>query len=190
MEIDKFNKEAYNRTLFEASKDDDNKVPLIDDDKHIACKLDDLTRRVCEELRNGQTLCGCDAYLKANGIHWFIEFKNQYADSISQKKIQQIWRKAYDSISTVRMAIDQTITLDDLCQNAVLLVVFRDEEQPGLDAFKQITSGYVKKEYPVYWGLRKIEGKLYREVHTIPKSVFCDKWIPRIWGFQDIQQGV
>lgn len=175
----------YLKTLSEASFDDDKNERLIESDFR-AYKLDTLTVRVCRELRNGQTLSGCDAYWKANGIHWFIEFKNQYANSISQKTVQQIWRKAYDSISTVRMAIDQTIPLDELCQHAKFLVVFRDEEQPGLDAFKQITSGYVKKEYPVYWGLRKIEGKLYREVHTIPKSVFCDKWIPRIWGFQDI----
>ena len=182
MEIENFNKEAYNRTLSEASKDDDNEISLIDDHIHTAYKLDDLTKRVCEELRDSQRLAGCDAYLKTNGVHWFIEFKNQYAKTVSEKKKKQIWRKAYDSISTVRIAIDQTITLDDLCQNAEFFVVFRDEEEKGLDAFKQKSAEFDKKEYPVYWGLGKLVGKLYREVHTIPATEFCEKWIPRIWG--------
>lgn len=171
----------YLKTLSEASFDNDKNESLIESDFR-AYKLDTLTVRVCRELRNGQTLSGCDAYLKANGTHWFIEFKNQYANSISQNTIQQIWRKAYDSVCTVRMAIEQTITLDDLCQNAKFLVVFRDEAQTGLDAFKDKTSGFAKKEYPVYWALRKIEGKLYREVHTIPATEFQATWIPRIWG--------
>ena len=171
----------YLKTLSEASFDDDKKEILIESDFR-AYKLDTLTVRVCRELRNGQTLSGCDAYLKANGIYWFIEFKNQYARAISQKTIQQIWRKAYDSISTVRMAIDQTIPLDELCQNAKFLVVFRDEEEKGLDAFKRKTAGLAKEEYPIYLELRKIEGKLYREVHTIPVTEFQDTWIPQIWG--------
>ncbi|MBQ9492462.1 MAG: hypothetical protein IJR54_01840 [Oscillibacter sp.] len=179
MEISKFRKEDYNKPLSKASLDDNKKLPLIDDDTRAACKLDDLTKRICEELRDAQPLAGCDAYLLANGTHWFMEFKYQKSKNVDRK---QIWRKACDSISTVRMAIDQTITLDDLCRNAEFFVVFQDEEEKGLDAFKQKMAGYAKKEYPVYWELRKIEGKLYREVHTIPKSEFVATWIPRIWG--------
>lgn len=179
MEIDKFRKEDYEKPLSQASRDENKKLPLIDDDTHIVCKLDDLTKRICEELRDGQASAGCDAYLEANGTHWFIEFKYQKSKNVDRK---QIWRKAYDSICTVRMAVNQTIPLDDLCQNAVFLVVFQDEEEKGLDAFKQKTAGYAKKEYPVYWELRKIEGKLYREVHTIPATEFQATWIPRIWG--------
>ena len=181
MKIDKFNKAAYNRTLSEASKDDSHGVPLIEDDNRIACKLDDLTKRVCEELRDKQPTAGCDAYLETNGNYWFIEFKNEYADSINAKTVKQIWRKAYDSICTVRMAIDQTITLDDLCQNAIFLVVYRDEEPKTENGIERKTAELADEEH-IRWGLRKIVGKLYCEVHTIPATEFRQKWIPRIWG--------
>lgn len=170
----------YLKTLSEASFDNAKAERLIESDFQ-AYKLDTLTVQVCRELRNGQTLSGCDAYLKSNGTYWFIEFKNQYADTINQKTVQQIWRKAYDSVSTVGMAIEKTITLDDLCHNAAFLVVFRDEEEAGLDAIQKQVSNLSEDE-PVYWGLRKIEGKLYREVHTIPATEFQQTWIPRIWG--------
>ena len=182
MEIDKFDKEAYNRTLSEASKDDANAIPLIDA-AYIVCKLDALTDQVCKELRYGQELSGCDAYLQANGIHWFIEFKNQDVKGVYGKRVD-LWKKAYDSISTVRMALDQEITLDKLCQNAILLVVYQDNK-PESEHFKRL------REKGALWGkitefirdgLRPLEGKLYREVHTIPATEFRQKWIPRIWG--------
>ncbi|MBQ6985567.1 MAG: hypothetical protein IJQ25_01105 [Oscillibacter sp.] len=190
MEIDNFSKEAYNRALSEASKDDDNGISLIDA-PYIVCKLDALTKELCKQLRYGQQLSGCDAYLQANGIHWFIEFKNQDAKGVYGKRVD-LWKKAYDSICTVRMVLDPEIPLDTLCQNAILLIVYRDEK-PEPEHFKLLVEKggvWGKVQEFIRDGLRPLEGKLYREVHTIPKSVFCDQWIPQIWGFQDIQQGV
>lgn len=183
MEIDNFSKEAYNRPLSEASKDDNNLVSLIDDDTHIVCKLDALTKQICKQLRYGQELSGCDAYLYAKETHWFIEFKDQDAKGVYGKRAD-LWKKAYDSVSTVRMAIDQTITLDNLCQNAILLVVYRDEK-PEPEHFKRLMEKgglWGKVQEFIRDGLRPLEGKLYREVHTVPATEFLETWIPRIWG--------
>ena len=183
MEIGKFRKRDYDNTpLSKLSWDKSNAVALIDDNAHKACNLDALTVRVCKALRAGQPSASCDAYLEKNGTYWFIEFKNQDSGNVDGN---EIWRKAYDSVSTVRMAIDQTITLDDLCQDAVFLVVYQDDEPElkGLDAIKQSTVDLAEEEeIAPYWGLKKIEGKLYRKVCTIPATEFREKWIPRIWG--------
>ena len=180
MEIDKLKNKLNDRTpLSMLSWDKYHKVCLINDRKHKACNWDALTEKVCATLRGGQSASSCDAYLETNGVHYFIEFKNEPSKNVDR---QEIWRKAYDSIATMRMAVNQAIALDDLCRNTILLVVFQDEEQKGLDAFKQKTAGFAKEEYPVYWELRSIAGKLYREVHTIPVTEFRETWIPRIWG--------
>lgn len=171
----------YLKTLSDASLDDKKEERLIESDFQ-AYKLDALTVQVCKKLRHGQTLSGCDAYWKSGGTHWFIEFKNQNAKGVYDKRAD-IWKKAYDSISTVRMAIDQEITLDDLCQNAVFLVVYRDEK-PQPEHFKLLIEkggAWGKVEEFIREGLRALEGKLYREVHTIPAAEFRQTWIPRIW---------
>ncbi|MBQ6207149.1 MAG: hypothetical protein IJK52_08705 [Oscillospiraceae bacterium] len=199
MKIDKFCKEAYKQTLSKLSEnpnyDKGKGRSLIQDDTHYAYNLDGITKRVCEELRLHQRvascdaylppkkekkgkLVGCSAYLNANETHWFIEFRDEAAVDIDE---QDIWKKAYDSVSTVRMAIDQTITLDDLCQNSDFLVVYQDEEPKTEDAVEKGTAGLAEMEH-IRWGLRKIVGKLYRKVHTIPATEFRQKWIPRIWG--------
>ena len=172
----------YWKTLSDASYDTEAKASLIDSPLK-AYKLDDLTVQVCRRLRGGIALSGCDAYLKSNDVYWFIEFKNREAVQIDPEDIR---KKAYDSVSTVRMVVNQTITLDDLCQNAVFLVVYQDEEPKTEDAIEQKTAELAEMEH-IRWGLGRIQGKLYREVHTIPKSEFCGKWIPRIWGDENAQ---
>ncbi|MBR3569830.1 MAG: hypothetical protein IKN96_03370 [Oscillibacter sp.] len=167
----------YWKTLSDASYDSNAKASLIDS-PHKAYKLDGVTAKVCQKLRGGMTLSGCDAYLKNNGVHWFIEFKNQEPKDIDPEDIR---KKAYDSVSTVRMAVDQTITLDNLCQNAVFLVVYRDEEPATEDAIERKTAEFAGMRH-IRWKLGQIEGKLYREVHTIPVTKFREEWIPRIWG--------
>ena len=167
----------YWKSLSEASYDSNVKASLIDS-PHKAYKLDGLTVQVCRRLRGGITLSGCDSYLEKNGVYWFIEFKNQEPADIDPEDIR---KKAYDSVSTVRMAVDQAIPLDDLCQNSVFLVVYQDEEPKTEDAIEQENANFSEMEH-IRWGLRKIEGKLYREVHTIPATEFQAKYIPQIWG--------
>ncbi|MBQ9348935.1 MAG: hypothetical protein IJT94_16615 [Oscillibacter sp.] len=174
--------ENYRKTLSEASRDDSADVSLIDSPCK-AYKLDDYSVKVCRKLRGGVTLAGCDAFCESGGTFWFIEFKNQDAKDIDAEEIR---KKAYDSISTVRMAVDQEITLDELCGRAVFLVVYRDEDPSAEDAIERAVAGLAGM-YPIRWGLRKILGKLYREIHTIPAAAFCEKWIPVIWG-EEIQQ--
>lgn len=172
----------YLKTLSEASLDDKKEERLIESDFR-AYKLDTLTVQVCKKLRHGQTLSGCDAYWKANGTHWFIEFKNQNAKGVYDKR-DDIWKKAYDSVCTVRMAIEQEITLDALCQNSVFLVVYQDEKQEpeSLRRIREQSRVWGKVREFIRDGLRPLEGKLYREVHTIPATEFQATWIPRIWG--------
>ena len=169
--------EDYLKTLSEASFDDKKKETLIDSDCPVY-KLDTITVQVCKALQRGDPLSGCDAYWESGGTYWFIEFKNQDADKV---KKADICKKAYDSISTVRMAINQTITLDELCNNSEFLVVYRDETPKGDVETARKFAEFAGLDN-IRAGLRKIQGKLYRKVHTMPKAEFCEKWIPRIWG--------
>ena len=167
----------YWKSLSDCSRDDNAKAALIESPLLQAYKLDTIAKYVCKRLRGGMTLAGCDAYLEKNGKYYFIEFKNQDSAEVSAEDIR---KKAYDSISTLRMAIDQKIQLDDLCENALFFVVFRDEQPPALLAAQKKT-GELAEEEPILFGLRKIKGKLYKEIHTIPKADFCRDWIPKIW---------
>ena len=169
--------EDYLKTLSDASFDDNKNERLIESDCP-AYKLDTLTVQVCQELQRGDALTGCDAYWESGGTHWFIEFKNQDASKI---KKADICKKAYDSFSTVRMAVNPTITRDELCASSEFLVVYRDETPKGDVETARKFAEFAGLDN-IRAGLRKIQGKLYRKVHTIPKSEFCGTWIPRIWG--------
>ena len=169
--------EDYLKTLSDASFDDNKNERLIESDCPVY-KLDTLTVQVCQELQRGDALTGCDAYWESGGTHWFIEFKNQDASKI---KKADICKKAYDSFSTVRMAVNPTITRDKLCASSEFLVVYRDETPKGDVETARKFAEFAGLDN-IRAGLRKIQGKLYREVHTIPKSEFCGTWIPRIWG--------
>lgn len=168
--------------LSEASRGDkgvDKGVSLVESPVRVY-KLDDISEQVCDSLRL-ERLSGCDAFRsvfrETDGAYWFIEFKNSPSRNIKKK---QIWKKAFDSVSMVRTAINQEITLDDLCQKAVFFVVYKDEDAEERSPLERIMRGTASLagEEPVFWDLGGLKGILYRNIHTIPKSKFCKTWLP------------
>lgn len=176
MQIPKLRLNDHYKTLSEASWDKAHKVPFIDSGRPVYL-LDSIARKVCEAWRNGNYLSSADAYVEKDGKYYFIEFKNQKADHIDKREVQ---KKAFDSISIMRTALNQEITLDQLCRNAVFIVVFRDTE--GYEELENDLAQFAKATEPVLFGLEPLKNSLYADVHTIPKAEFVRRYLSEIWN--------
>lgn len=173
--------EDYKQPLEKLSYDDGNeKISLIEASGE-AYNFDGITQYVCKKLRGGEKLTSCDALVVKDGLYYLVEFKNQAQTKIDKRGI---WKKAYDSVSTVRMVLDQNIGLDDFARKATLLIVFQDEEISGFPHLKEKLFRLTKPERtePLLFDLSAAEGTLYREIHTICKQRFMEQWYPIIWG--------
>lgn len=169
----------YEKSITVLSYDHNAKESLVVCEK-TAYNLDAIKNYSCEMLRGAQRLSSCDAYREVNGVHYFIEFKNQDQDKIDASSIK---KKAFDSISIMRISLDPDITLEQLCDNSILLVVFKKNATTGLPEIRATLHKLANEDEsePILFGLEKIKGKLYSDIHTIDEEAFRRDWCPKIW---------
>jgi len=165
------------QTLTDVSYDKVSAVSLIDSGKKIY-NFDLTTKFVCKKLRNGNNLSSCDGLLLRDGNFVLIEFKHQKPTKIDKT---EIIKKAYDSFTTIRMIIDQTISVDELRAKSVLFVVFEDEK--GFPDFQKKLYQLAKPgEEPILFGLSCVKDTLYQRIYTLSISDFSKMWISALWG--------
>lgn len=175
-----FQLKDYVQSLARVSFDGENENVSLIEETGDAYNFDSITKCVCKKVRGGNLLASCDALAIVDGAYYLIEFKNQLQSKIDRS---DILKKAYDSVSTIRMIIDPSISLEDFVEKATLLVVFKNEEIPGFPHFKKKLHGLADRNEtePILFGLANIKGKLYKDIHTICKQDFIDQWYPKIW---------
>lgn len=177
-----FDKEKYQDTLRKASYDDANDVSLIEDDRVKAYLLDGISKETAKEYEI-DIPSSCDALCVAKEDFFVIEFKNREYKDITPKDKRDIRKKAYQTPELLLNVFCRGWTMDDLIKHAILLVVFKDmqdkEESFGKIAEKlnQWANGNCS---PIKCKLAKFKRVFYKDIHTIGKNEFEEKFLPRL----------
>lgn len=173
----------YESTIRETSKSDEN-IDFIESEVKVY-DFDAYTEDICKEYRSKKSLSSVDAFaLSDDGDFWFIEFKNARKSQLPKKSLPP---KAYDSMYTAYFFLKQKYSIDELKSKAILFVVYNDDaisgekkENPskGFSKFKTKIGELAKidTETRILFGLEKFKGFLYREIHTIGKQEFLEKY--------------
>ena len=162
-------------TLNETSKDDQGYAVV--DYENLVYKFDAITNDIANVYRVKRPHRSCDAlYIKDNQHIYLIEFKNVRKSRIPVKELQQ---KAYDSIMTLQLAFFPDLSINDLKERVVLIVVYNDngiiekeQESVSFDALKSKLSSYANGGSKVLFNLDIFQGVLYKEVLTLEKQEY------------------
>lgn len=173
----------YESTIKETSKSDEN-IDFIESEVKVY-DFDTYTEDICKEYRNKKSLSSVDAFaLSDDGDLWFIEFKNARKSQLPKKSLPP---KAYDSMYTAYFFLKERYSIDELKKKAVLFVVYNDDaisdenkenQSKSFSKFKTKMGEMAKidTETRILFGLEKFKGFLYREIHTIGKQEFLEKY--------------
>ena len=172
---------CYLTPLRKASMDKENRAPLIDTDD-LVYNFDGITKQLCKKLQRKETLASCDALLKRDEQYYFLEFKNQPQVNID---LPQMAKKAFQSFQLFRLAIEQDMSVEQARDHLTLFVIYADKD--GEDSFSGIREKICKfsklpGEPPILFDLRRVHGKLYQEIYTLPKSEFMTLWYPSLFS--------
>ena len=179
--------EIYESTIRKTSKSDDG-TDFIKSDVKVY-DFDAFTKTICNAYRNKKTLGSVDAFALSdtNEELWFIEFKNARKSRVPKKSLQI---KAYDSMYTAYFFLKEKYSLNEIKSRAVLFVVYNDDaieeeqrENPSTDFLKFKTKmgemARIDPENRILFGMDKYKGFLYKEIHTIGKEEFIEKYQSR-----------
>lgn len=177
-----FDIEKYQDTIRQASYDDANGVSLIDDEKIRVYLLDEISKEIAKEYEI-DIPSSCDALCTHQENIFIIEFKNREYKDITPKDKRDIRKKAYRTPEILLNNFYRDWTMDDLAKHAVLLIVFKNmqnkEESFGriVEKFNQWAN---ESSLPIKCKLAKFKGVFYKDVHTIGKEEFEEKFLPML----------
>lgn len=182
---------SYNMFLCDLKRlsyDKTSKESLIDDstDEHRMINFDKVKSKLCKYLR-GDANNSCDGYWENEGIRYLIEFKNQCEANVDRVSLKN---KAYDSISL--LLVNENLTRETLASETILIVVYNDgkykrngqtySSSEAMDKMTQKLKGFAGKgEKIVKFGLADLEGKLFKEIHTIQIEEFRNTFYPLLF---------
>lgn len=140
--------------------------------------LDKIASGYVRGLYGDKSISSSDALkIKGNDLY-FIEFKNQPNSNINAKDVQA---KALASLLVSQIALFPQKSLSEISQNAHFYVVYKDSPLGNDDYYRKTVEKFGKfaeiSGEPLLFGLRRyMEIQLFRDVHTIPVSVFDKKY--------------
>ena len=176
-----WNLENYLKTLRECAKTDDKleqQLELCDGDE-LAIDLDNLCG-LLKKMNGNQLMASCDAFVDKNGEYYFIEFKNQPVKNIRENEVQ---KKELISPVIVQMLLKSDESFASISDKSHLYVVYQDDESDYFGKIQGKMYEYAKLEgEPLRFGLRlHADRRLYKEIRTIPLSIFNDVYSKRIF---------
>lgn len=174
------NIQEYWRPLREVSMDDAKAVSLVDTDDMLY-NFDSIKKALCKQLQRREAAASCDGLLERDGTYYLLEFKNQPSKNVDAG---QLARKAFQSFHLFRLAFEQEMSVDESRDHLVLLVVYQDsEDDVSFEKFRRKVHGLANmpERDPILFDLRRVYGKLYREIHTMPRSKFMTDWYPMLF---------
>ena len=172
------------KPLAELAKTDDpfdvdfpNRLPSC----RAAYAFDTIKERVCayRSLNAKQQLRSADAFVPESdkSTEWyFIEFKNQKPDNIQSVKDpdrNELMQKAFDSLSIVAMTFGHQLTMRQIQERSVFIVVYpkREYSDRFLAALNELSTGTGERK-PL-WHLDKLTNAgFYKRILTINDEEF------------------
>lgn len=171
------NIEDYSQPLNRVSLDDAKKCALIDTND-LVYNFDGIAKYLCKELQRGETVASCDAMLRRGEQYYFLGFKNQPEKNIDPV---QLAGKAFQSFQLFRLAIKQEMSVEKARDHLTLFIIYADEKSSFSDLRNKMHQLSKLPGKPILFDLRKVHGKLYQEIYTLPKSEFMDVWYPKLF---------
>ena len=178
-----WNYENYESTIEAVSQSDGGKKFIESDIK--VYDFDKFTEDICRDYRNKKSLCSVDAFaISDNGSFLFIEFKNARKSQFPKTSLPP---KAFDSIYIAQFFLQEKYSIEYLKEHSVLIVVYNDDAVYGQQKenksghFEKIknklgTYAKVDKEKEILFNLEKYKGALYKDIFTISKKEFMEKY--------------
>ena len=178
-----WNYENYESTIEAVSQSDGGKKFIESDIK--VYDFDKFTEDICRDYRNKKNLCSVDAFaISDNGNFLFIEFKNARKSQFPKTSLPP---KAFDSIYIAQFFLQEKYSIEYLKEHSVLIVVYNDDAVYGQQKenksghFEKIknklgTYAKVDKEKEILFNLEKYKGALYKDIFTISKKEFMEKY--------------
>ncbi len=129
-----------------------------------------------KNLYGKKALSSCDALFCKNDKYYFIEFKNQVEKNIDSNDVRA---KAFSSLLIANFVLCPQCSISELSNQSELFVVFKDSKEPNylnkLASELKILANLSGE--PLFFNLREYVDKgIYKEIHTIPASVFNEKY--------------
>ena len=172
--------EDYQKTLNECANTEDKpeQLELWNGDEQ-AVALDDLCT-LLRKMNGNQQVSSCDAFIDRDDEYYFIEFKNQPVKNIETVDVQ---KKAFISPTIVQMLLKQDESFESISAKSHLYVVYQDDESDYYGKIQNKVHEFAKLNgEPLRFGLRlHARNMLYKEVRTIPLSVFNSVYGKRIF---------
>lgn len=175
-------KENYQGTLKKASFDDANQVSLIDNDGVTTYLLDEMAKDM-EKIYAMDRPSTCDSLYIGAEENFVIEFKNRKYGRISSNDKREIRKKAYQTPELLLNTVFRDSTMENLAKRTTLLVVFKSmedrEESFGkfADKLNDLANGNTPR---IRCKLGQFKGAFYKDVQTIGKEEFEEKYLP-LW---------
>lgn len=168
-EIDR---DMFKSTLKSTSIDEEHgNTPLLQQEDPVY-NFDGVKKCICRKLRGANECSSCDALYVVNNNYYLLEFKNQTQQKVDRANIQ---KKAFDSFNLLRITFDKRCSFDELMEKTTLLVIYKEEEKPGLEGIRNKFGCFAKLEdHPIAFGLSEIQGKLYNKIYTVSDSYFLN----------------
>ena len=172
----------WKATLQETAFSQDAKLPLpLKHGKETVLNLDKVASSYIKNLYGDKVLASCDALFCKNGKYYFIEFKNQDEKNVSSNDVRA---KTFSSILIANLLLCPQCSISDLSSNSELFVVFKDSDEPNYInklAYKLNLLSNLSGE-PLFFKLRPyIDNGMYKDIHTIPVSVFNNQYSDSIF---------
>jgi hypothetical protein len=176
--------QSFQDTLAEVSYSDDTKRSIICDDTKPVVNLDRLALSK-KGLCGAQTVASFDAfYIDKADNQYLIEFKDQPSKNI---KSNEIHKKIFGSTALLLITCQKDLSVNAFTANTTLFVIFRDDENEA--SYLQIPSAMkkwmednpAKSGEPLLFNLRSEYKSTFKEIHTIPESIFKKSYLPIIF---------
>lgn len=144
----------------------------------LVYNLDKIASGYIRKLYGNKSIFSSDA-LKIKGDDlFFIEFKNQPQSNVNSEDVQA---KALASLLVLQIALFPEKSLSEISQKSHFYVIYKDSTLGNNDYYQKTVNklGDFAKvvDEPILFGLRHhMEAGLYNDIHTIPVSIFEEKY--------------
>ena len=182
-EFQRFKYKEYESTIKTVSQSDRGENFIESDIK--VYDFDKFTADICNCYRDKKYLNSVDAFAVSDDNEFlFIEFKNVRKSHFPKRSVSP---KAFDSIYIAQFFLDEKYSIDFLKEHSILIVVYNDdavsetqkENKSGdFEKIKKKIGVYaqIDKESEILFNLEKYKGILYKDIFTISKKEFMNKY--------------
>lgn len=137
--------------------------------------FDKITEQVANHLRSSKPQCSCDAlYVKDDDNIFLLEFKNVRSSRVPRKSLKL---KAYDSIMTLMVAFDPSLTIEDIKKKVTFVFVYNNaagkekvSQSHAMEQMKNKLFELSNEPETILFGLEIYENVFYKEIYTIDRT--------------------